>query len=292
MENLTAFSKYLPHSDRDVLWQIYCTCVGFSKIPPGASYPFRPKEHPPGYVFKWERGRTLNEYQIIFITKGSGKFRSANAGTANIKEGFAFILFPGEKHSYHPDPDIGWDEYWVGFRGEYPEKLENNGFISRCNSVLHPGLQETIIESFHTILEIARREPTGFQQKLGGSIITLIARLLSFSQQKEQGTEVDLLVQRARCLFEEYIYDHIEMKDLAKILNIDYSEFRKIFKKYTGMSPYQYFLNLKINRAKNLLSQDNYSIKEIAYKLAFENQYYFSRLFKSKTGIPPSAWHG
>ncbi len=291
MNDSEAFSKYLTYSDRDVQWQIYCTCVGYSRVPPGARYPFRPKQHPPGYFFKGKRGRVLNEYQIIYISRGSGLFQSENAGIINIKEGSMFMVFPGERHTYRPNPDIGWDEYWVGFRGNYPELLHLNGFFTEEEPVLHPGLQDSIIEGFHELFEIARRETPGFQPKLGGATIKLLARTLSFIQQQEHGSGDENLIRKARCLFEENIYNSIEMNDFAGSLGMDYSEFRRIFKSYTGMSPYQYFLHLKINKAKDLIAAGEYSIKEIAYMLSFENQYYFSRLFKSKTGVPPSRWH-
>jgi AraC-like DNA-binding protein len=208
-----------------------------------------------------------------------------------ITEGDAFLVFPGIQHSYRPDPAVGWDEYWVGFRGKYPETLTKNSFLSPQTPVLHPGLHETLIDSLHEIFEIARREPPHFQLKLGGAIIKLIARILSHSEQEKQGSEVADLVEKARVLLDEHIYNHLEMNDFARQLNLEYAELRRLFKSYTGMSPYQYFLHLKINKAKDLLAQGEYSVKEIAYMLSFENQYYFSRLFKSKTGVPPSQWH-
>lgn len=291
--NKPAFSKYLTFSDRDVAWQIYCTCVGYSKIPPGAPhYPYRPKLHPPGYVFDWEKGRILNEYQIVYITKGRGMYKSEETEKRNIIEGDTMLVFPGVRHTYRPFPEAGWDEYWVGFRGAYPDTLIENGFLTAETPVLHTGLHEILIDSFHELFEIAQREPPHFQLKMGGAIIKLIARMLSLSEQEKQGSKVESLVQKARFLLDEHIYNHLEMNDFARQLNTDYPELRKIFKSYTGMSPYQYFLHLKINKAKDLLAQKEYSVKEIAYMLSFENQYYFSRLFKTKTGVPPSQWHG
>jgi AraC-like DNA-binding protein len=56
------------------------------------------------------------------------------------------------------------------------------------------------------------------------------------------------------------------------------------------MTPYQYYMQLKIKKAAELLEQKDASIKEVAYSLGFEDQYYFSRFFKKKTGVAPSAW--
>jgi AraC-like DNA-binding protein len=56
------------------------------------------------------------------------------------------------------------------------------------------------------------------------------------------------------------------------------------------MTPYQYYIQIKIDRACRLLEQTDISIKEAAWTLGFDDPYYFSRLFKQKTGIPPSEW--
>ena len=75
----------------------------------------------------------------------------------------------------------------------------------------------------------------------------------------------------------------------AEESNIGYSYFRKMFKKYTGVPPVQYHLDLKILRAKEMLLNTDRSIKEISYDLGFQSIYYFSRIFKSKLGVSPSA---
>jgi AraC-like DNA-binding protein len=59
-------------------------------------------------------------------------------------------------------------------------------------------------------------------------------------------------------------------------------------KNFTGISPRQYFLQLKVMRARELLITTDQSIKEISYQLGFDSIYYFSRFFKQKTGMSPS----
>ena len=56
------------------------------------------------------------------------------------------------------------------------------------------------------------------------------------------------------------------------------------------MTPYQYYIQLKIHKAESLLEQENITVKEAAHRMGFDDQYYFSRLFKNKTGVSPSEW--
>jgi rhamnulokinase len=78
------------------------------------------------------------------------------------------------------------------------------------------------------------------------------------------------------------------IQEIAQELGISYSSFRKLFKEHTGFAPALYQQNLKLQRAKELLSTTDESIKGIAYRLNFESPDYFSAKFKNQTGMKPS----
>ncbi len=80
------------------------------------------------------------------------------------------------------------------------------------------------------------------------------------------------------------------MEDLAHELGTSYSRFRHMFKQHTGLSPKAYMVELRIDKARNLLTSTSLSVKEVAYQLSFDTPYYFMRLFKNKTGMTPTQW--
>ncbi len=73
-------------------------------------------------------------------------------------------------------------------------------------------------------------------------------------------------------------------KTLADLCNISEVYFRKQFKNQFGISPKQYILNIRLQRAEQLLSEGIYKINTVAEKCGFSGQYHFSRFFKEKTG--------
>lgn len=75
-------------------------------------------------------------------------------------------------------------------------------------------------------------------------------------------------------------------------LGVSDSHLRRIFRQDTGMSPTEYQQSIRINEAKFLLEQGRMSVQEVARSVGIEDQYYFSRLFKARTGIAPSLWRG
>lgn len=89
----------------------------------------------------------------------------------------------------------------------------------------------------------------------------------------------------------DYIYSHIHyritIKDLSEYLNISESYLSKLFLKEMGLPLSQYILNLKIEKAKNLLQYSDYNIVDIANYLAFSSQSHFIQVFQKKTGLTP-----
>ena len=129
MKNEDIHLKYLAVNRNDLLWGLAVNSVGFQNVGPGKPYP--PTGHPSRYLFSEERGRILNEFQILYITEGQGVFRSASLhAPVPVTSGTMFILFPGEWHSYRPDPSTGWKEYWIGFEGPLAQDIAGKGFFS------------------------------------------------------------------------------------------------------------------------------------------------------------------
>ena len=85
-------------------------------------------------------------------------------------------------------------------------------------------------------------------------------------------------------LMKELIDQPVSMQEIAKKAGMGYSLFRKLFKEQKNYAPVQYFQNLKIQKAIELLT---IPVKEIAYRLDFESPAYFSARFKKQTGKSP-----
>ena len=89
----------------------------------------------------------------------------------------------------------------------------------------------------------------------------------------------------------DYIYSHlhyrITVEELAGYLNISESYLSKLFKKEMGMPVSQYILELKIEKAKNLLQYSDYNMIEIANYLSFSSQSHFIQAFQKQVGVTP-----
>ena len=278
--------RYLQTTPRDKSWGLAVTSVGFQHVRPGDSYPLSP--HPTGYCFQENRRRVLNEYQLYYITRGAGYFESASCSRTRIEAGMMFMLFPGEWHTFAPDPETGWDDHWIGFNGNFMDDKIRAGFFTFKNCVFRVGIDERIINTYHEIIDIATDEKKGYQQLISSLAISIIGRIHYEDTNHTCGdTYINRIIKQAKAIMKEDVANSQAMEDIAASLNISYSLFRREFKKRCGISPGQYRLEQRLTKAKELLNNTNMSIAEISSKLHFECIGQFSTFFKKKTGISP-----
>lgn len=280
------FFKYVNPGQEDKDWGLYLNCVGRGEIKPGVIYP--PSTHPSGYYFNYENGRTLDEYQINYITDGGGVYEN-KSGKLKIVPGSLIITKPGHWHRYKPKKQTGWVENYVGFSGYIAHQVFGRPWFTARNAVMEIGYREEIIDCYYKIFDYVIEEKPGYQQVSAGMVMKLLGYIVSMDKQKDfSGKRVEKIIQNACFSIRVSVESDIDFQAFAEEHNIGYSYFRKMFKKYTGVPPVQYHLDLKLLRAKELLLFTELSIKEISYQLGFQSIYYFSRIFKSKLGVSPS----
>lgn len=278
--------KYLQVSPRDISWGLAITTAGFQHVHPEETYPL--SAHPDGYNFPENKKRILNEYQLVYITRGTGHFESASCSRTKIEAGMMFMLFPGEWHTFAPDPETGWDDHWVGFNGAYMDDKIRSGFFTFRNCVFRIGVDERIINTYHEILDIISDEKKGFQQMVAGLTMSLLSRVYYENINHSNGDSYIMrIINQAKVIMKDDMTGSKDLEDIADSLGVSYSLFRREFKNRCGISPGQYRQELKLAKAKELLYSTNLSIAEISNRLNFECLGQFSTFFKKKAGVPP-----
>jgi len=239
------------------------------------------------------RARPAGADQNILIYCIDGK------GTVNINSS-AYDIVPGDfiviphsiKHSYETDERSPWTIYWCHFKGSQ---------------------SDAIVEQL-----ISKEQSYRYRVEFVDERIGLFDRLYSFLEQgysTENLTYVNLLLLQYLCsfAFRDRVYitrpeTHVEpaeksilfmqsnldksltLSELATSVNLSVSHYTSIFKKKTGFSPIDYFNHLKIQKACQYLQFTDLRIREIAFKIGIDDQFYFSRLFNRTMGFGPKEY--
>ena len=278
--------KYLFANESGSQWRIITKTVGLQTVAPGSTYPIG--EHPEDYLFSPEKGRVLQEPQILYIIKGGGWFVSAHQPKTRLAAGDAVILYPREWHSYAPDPSTGWTEAWIGFTGDNAERLLRDFFPDVSNPIHKVGVYDTLCAAYDKAYEVAEQQLPAYQQQLAGFVTFIVCTVYARSKQlpymdSPDANGINLAMKHMR----QNLHSNLRMEDIATHSGMSYSKFRKVFRDYTGFAPAQYFLRLKMERAKDYLLSTNLSCKEISYRLGFDSASYFNKMFRHYEGITP-----
>jgi AraC-like DNA-binding protein len=281
------YFRYFPISDRQREWDLYVAGVG--RIV--RAYRGTPDHgHPSPYYYVWETGRVLDQYGVIYVTQGQGEFESAATRRTIVDAGTVFLLLPGVWHRYRPCEQVCWSYYWVHLGGGYLDRLVERRVLSAQRPIFRTGLQQNLLQSYAAMVERARSTPPGFQQMLCGNILEILGVTLATDGGQPDSERLTALVRQATVILEQRMAEEVDLRELAASLDVSYDGFRHAFKRHTGLAPHQYLLQLRIQRARELLCGTDLTVRQVAASLGFEDPYYFSRAFRKMTGRSPNRW--
>lgn len=284
--DLQSFCRELPISGRDRQWGLYVTTAGQARTSPHADSP------PAG--FAWAQGCSLPEFALLYVSKGRGTLELKPGQGRALTPGTVALLRPRVWHRCAPDRETGWDAYWLCFDGELARRWAGLAFAAPSEPLLKCKDESTLLMLFTAIVPAAVRNPTdGLQQVLVGMTCHILGLL--YSPQPEQplrGLEPRLQHPIAKALLRmrSSFAAPVDLPALARESGLSYSWFRSTFVLHTGRTPHQYLLELRLARARNLLTETDLSVKEIAAATGFQDEHYFSRVFRHRMRCTPTLW--
>lgn len=202
-----------------------------------------------------------------------------------VREGDTYFLPERENHEYYSSEDAPWTKIWINVSGPLVNSLINT--YSLCNQNVFRCNTEAYFKKIHNLL-ISNK----FTSKEIAAEIAIVFHKLIQTLAKNKNSDIDISADAAiiKNYIDKNIVKQISVDDLSKLIYKTNEHTIRIFKKAYGITPYKYHFDNKINIAKNMLSNTNYSVKAIALTLNFCDEHYFSKIFKEKTGLSPSEY--
>lgn len=220
---------------------------------------------------RFERINKRKSYALSFCIDGQITYTHNNNETVSDKN-HAVILPKGQSYTLYGDKT-----------GHFPViNFHCSGFL--CDTVVSIPIQNlnTYIKDFEQMKALSIFN--GNRAKIMSIFYDMIYRLSS------QNT-INSVISRAIAYLENnYDNPRLTNAELAMQCNISEVYFRRIFEKQYKMTPKQYIINIRINKAKQLLAENSLKINAVAERCGFSNQYHFCRVFKEKIGLTPTEY--
>jgi AraC-like DNA-binding protein len=241
-----------------------------------------------GYIDKknYEINRHFDALSIQFILSGSG-YLEMDRRIYALEAPVMTINYPGESKRYGPHDT--WEELYFGFPASSEPYLR-----PRLQAIAphQPFYRLNDISLFMNYFDIVR-ELMGKPNNEGvADQLDQLANILVLEALHPSRLESDSPKER---LFKEVVHwinlnfqTDIDLKKIVVDKGLSYSTFQRLWRSKFKISPIQYIQSLRNYEAKKLLLKSGMSVKEVARKVGFDNQFYFSNFFRKHNGVSPT----
>lgn len=221
------------------------------------------------------------DYSLVYVTEGvlelwfDGKHIQAKKGS--------FIIRKPEANGEYGTNCENLNYFWLNFTGSKAHELIEKMKLE-CDTLYNIGVFEEIRNCFTKMAgEFTLNDSLFFDTSV--AILTETFALLS---RKVNVTDISFM--RSAEYIESHYNENIDVQYLASIEGLSVSHYRMLFKKRFNTTPNEYITMKRINSACFYLRYSKRSIERIAQIVGYNDTFYFSRVFKKKTGVSPSAY--
>ena len=225
-------------------------------------------------------------YIFEYVISGKGTV-ILNSEAFSVSKGDVYFLQKGSDHEYYADSEQPFTKIWFNAYGDLIENLIKAYNLS--NSVVIKDCGEEIYCLFKEMIELSKmKEELSKIFKTGSFKFHEIIYNISLKN-LHANPKISREALKLKNYLDNRIYSPVTtINDLCSCIYRSPAYTTSLFRKQYGITPYKYLFDKKIDTAKYLLKNTPLSIKEIASKLCFIDQHYFSNIFKNKTGMTPS----
>lgn len=229
------------------------------------------------------------DYQLLYIASGKAHFYF-NGREEIIAAGNMVIYRPKETQRYIYYGKEQTEVFWIHFTGNHVKQLLQSSGITDDMHVIHSGTSLEYKQIFLQIiqeLKLCRQDYEAMAALYLKMLFVMLHRIILNRPQKQNPLMMNEMDKAVRYFHANY-FKPICIEHYAASHNMSISWFIRSFKAYTGATPAQYILSLRISNARTLLETTAYNISEISNIIGYDNPLYFSRLFKKQCGMSPT----
>jgi AraC family transcriptional regulator of arabinose operon len=224
-------------------------------------------------------------YVLEYVLEGTGIIIH-NGRKYSASAGEVYILHKGSNHSYYSSKDDPWVKIWINLKGTLIEHLLE---VYGIDQVVYPGNTQILdyFKAFQNEL-VSEKQPWELQSKCAILLHKIISSVYFNSQPSDHRQPDD--ASRIKRYLDQHALDSVSLEDLCSCFYKSKAQIIRIFKKKYGITPYAYLLNVKIEYAKKLLAHTQIPVKEIAARLNFADEHYFSTYFRQVENVSPTSY--
>lgn len=239
-----------------------------------------------------ERLDGVDQAIFIYCTAGAGWCELAGGHRREIHRGDLLVVSPEVRHVYGAAEKDPWTIRWFHVTGEHTRPLLGELGVCTESPVLFLGEDPQLLALFEEVLDVLEHGYAPAQLLYASQTLThLIGAMIWLRRENWRGEpDASQKVSQSVAYMKQHLRQPFRVSTLAALANLSPSHYAALFKAQTGYTPIDYLIRLRMHQACQLLDTTERSVKEIAAQLGYEDQLYFSRVFKSVNELSPSEY--
>lgn len=233
-----------------------------------------------------------NMYIYEYITEGKG-YIEYEGNTYKVGEGDFFSIPTGMTYSYYSDKITPFHKLWFCGDGRLMDCIFNAYFKDKGIIIIRSDYKE----AFENILDLLSiyTGSTEDYNKLSTMYFDLMTRAYLDNRETiiKPYTDIINTKDETAIYIKNYIDDNltgdISLEQLSRQLFMSKVQIIRLFNREFGVTPYSYYLDGKLEIAESLIINTSLQIKEIAKKVGYQDEYYFSHTFRKAKGYSPTS---
>lgn len=235
------------------------------------------------------RQKIWSIYRGAFIIRGEGTFTDSQGLTYPLKPGTFFQHIPNSYHHVRRRNPKRWLTLSLGLDAPTFHTLAAIGSIRITPPTYPLNAPQTLLPLFIELKKSLRSDGFKDFSHIFQQIHSLLIAIRNQSESISQPSAFNLIEESKRRL-RTNLHTPMSWPAFCQDLGVSYPLFRKQFKEATGLAPYAYRLQAKLDTAAQLLRDEELTLEQIADETGFSDSFALSKQFKHKTGMPPSIY--
>lgn len=261
--------SYFPDTKEGIDLSVYH--CGIEQCQPGHSYGPAVRDH----------------FLIHYILDGCGRF-FIDGNEYHLHKNQGFLICPNIVTYYEADSQNPWTYTWVGFNGVKAEQYLKYAGLDRFDPIFTYDKGSFVAQCFSRMMD-ARQLKRGDTVRLQGLLYIFLSELIESGEPKVSNSKspTDLYIRKAMQYIQANYSQHMSINELAAYIGLNRSYFSALFKQYIHLSPQEFIIRFRMDKACELMSNAELSISDISRSVGYDDPLSFSKIFKKIKGVSP-----
>lgn len=242
----------------------------------------------PGYSYD----KVRSQYLIHYILEGEGIYK-VNGKTYHLKKNQGFLITPELENYYQADEENPWTYIWIAFNGVKAAHYLNYANLSKDNLIFECANASSLYDCVNRMFELNADTPSN-ELEIQSLLYLFLSKLASNSAtidlKQRNKVAAEGYLEQSIDFINKYYMKPIKINDIAEYIGVNRSYLTSIFKQKLSISPQEFLMNFRMEKACDQLKNSNQPINEIAKSVGYPDPFAFSKVFRKMHGQSPKQY--